>query len=427
MKALLLRVAIDTGSGGNLAPILPDGRFEYIPIPELKPTLETRTYGEMAARTGGALADFLSATLRNRVPHIDPEFLSFTYGDPTASKRRQLLRLEPDDLLVFYAGLKPNDGRDVPRPYIIGYFDVRRIYDFERMTTRERTAACVEIGENAHLKRVTSDKGLVVVQGHANTSRLLHRALPLGDPGYRVLPDLTSRIGLSGSVLRAIGRWVEGEAHFGSLRNWLDHGPVSLIDEDSRLFSYVVAHDTGFAPNVKGGYCTLACCKPRIRGAARRGDLVLGTASSRYGRNRISFLMRVSEVLSFEDYFNDPRFAAKKPDNDPDGDNIYFRAKGRFRQLSNRHHRNSDLAHDTQVDKVLVGSLFWYFGDSAPELPRRFADSIIKKGPGHRTIRGASTVGDLVNWVCARYRNGVLAIPRDSMKSPQLGRRDYCS
>lgn len=32
MQVVLLRVAIDTGYGGMLGPVLPDGSFEYIPL-----------------------------------------------------------------------------------------------------------------------------------------------------------------------------------------------------------------------------------------------------------------------------------------------------------------------------------------------------------------------------------------------------------
>ena len=42
------------------------------------------------------------------------------------------------------------------------------------------------------------------------------------------------------------------------------------------IYSYVVTHDTGFAPNPFHGYCTLACCKPRIRSRAAVGDWVVG-------------------------------------------------------------------------------------------------------------------------------------------------------
>ena len=35
------------------------------------------------------------------------------------------------------------------------------------------------------------------------------------------------------------------------------------------LFSYVIEHDLGFAPNPFHGVCTLACCKPQIRKIAK--------------------------------------------------------------------------------------------------------------------------------------------------------------
>ena len=42
------------------------------------------------------------------------------------------------------------------------------------------------------------------------------------------------------------------------------------------IYSYVVAHDTGAAPNVDGGICTIAICKPAIRRNAQEGDWIVG-------------------------------------------------------------------------------------------------------------------------------------------------------
>ena len=47
---------------------------------------------------------------------------------------------------------------------------------------------------------------------------------------------------------------------------------------DQSVFVYVVARDFGFAPNPFHGFCTLACCKPKIRSAAEVGDWVFGMA-----------------------------------------------------------------------------------------------------------------------------------------------------
>ena len=187
MKALLLRVGIDKGSGGTLGPLFDDGSFEYIPIPEDYPTREQRTYAQILGRTGKALAEFVRPALRDRVPHLDPEFEGFTYGDPTRTKRAQLRALDPGDLLVFYAGLEPQMMLDKAREFAIGYFTVDRIVcptngDLDAQT-REAIAT------NAHLQRTTLDPNVVVVKGTTAKSCLLAKALPLGNLEHGAIAD----------------------------------------------------------------------------------------------------------------------------------------------------------------------------------------------------------------------------------------------
>src|ERR1700758_4385988 len=97
------------------------------------------------------------------------------------------------------------------------------------------------------------------------------------------------------------------------------------------LYSYVVARDYGFAPNPFYGVCTLATCKPAIRKGAGIGDWVVGTGGA---ANKLTghlvYAMQVTEALSFDEYFADPRFQEKKPDLSGSlkrafGDNIYYR------------------------------------------------------------------------------------------------------
>ncbi|MFC0668681.1 hypothetical protein ACFSKY_14665 [Azotobacter chroococcum] len=97
-----------------------------------------------------------------------------------------------------------------------------------------------------------------------------------------------------------------------------------------KLYSYVVARDFGFAPNPFFGFCTLATCKPKIRKHASVGDWVVGTgAKSTYDyKGRLIYAMQVSEVLSFDEYWNDARFILKRPNLKGSlkvmyGDNIY--------------------------------------------------------------------------------------------------------
>lgn len=81
-----------------------------------------------------------------------------------------------------------------------------------------------------------------------------------------------------------------------------------------RLHSYVVARDYGFAPNPFFTICTLATCKPKIRSTAAVGDWVIGTGSRQRNRqNHVVYAMRVTEAMTFEQYWNDSRFQRKKP------------------------------------------------------------------------------------------------------------------
>lgn len=62
-----------------------------------------------------------------------------------------------------------------------------------------------------------------------------------------------------------------------------------------KLYSYVLTHDTGFAPNPSGEYCTLACCKPRIRKSAQVDDWIIGTGSTNNVGHDHLYAMKVTE------------------------------------------------------------------------------------------------------------------------------------
>src|ERR1035441_7117514 len=91
MQVVLLRVGIDTGSGGIHGPLFSDGSFEFIPIPDRfrGEGTDKRTYGNTSGRGGRRLVDYFPEARRERVfdqsVHADPEFKTFTYGDPTRS------------------------------------------------------------------------------------------------------------------------------------------------------------------------------------------------------------------------------------------------------------------------------------------------------------------------------------------------------
>ena len=182
MRVVLLRVGIDTGSGGILGPLFKDGSFEYVPISDgfNGCGISDQTYGNTKGKcTKRLLLHYFperSQPKRRDTPiHYDPEFETFTYGDPTAPKRG-LRKLERGDLLIFYAGLEGWDFRYDPALYIIAYFEV------------EKAGLAAEFGKhelqrdferNFHVRHkavFTSQKDRLVLVKGSKRSRLLRKA-----------------------------------------------------------------------------------------------------------------------------------------------------------------------------------------------------------------------------------------------------------
>lgn len=183
-----------------------------------------------------------------------------------------------------------------------------------------------------------------------------------------------------------------------------------------RFFSYVVPRDFGFAPNPFNGICTLATCKPPIRQAAVPGDWVFGTGAVEIGKNRLIYAMKVKEKITFEGYWNDPRFACKKPVINGSlktmyGDNIYHR-QGEGWQQADSHHsleggviNPKNLKRDTSVDAVLVSDHFYYFGKTVVNIPADIVDGVCKTGPGFKYV-DAMVAALLIKYLEANFELG---------------------
>ena len=82
-------MGIDTGSEGIHGPLFHDGSFEYIPIPDRfrGNGVDSRTCGNSLGRYGRPLIDYFPEarrkTMLDQSVHFDPEFETFTYGNPT--------------------------------------------------------------------------------------------------------------------------------------------------------------------------------------------------------------------------------------------------------------------------------------------------------------------------------------------------------
>ena len=72
MQVVLLRVGIDTGSGGIHGPLFSDGSFEYIPIPDRfrGKGVDARTYGNTPGKVELRLADVTPVPCTVRVAGV---------------------------------------------------------------------------------------------------------------------------------------------------------------------------------------------------------------------------------------------------------------------------------------------------------------------------------------------------------------------
>lgn len=149
-----------------------------------------------------------------------------------------------------------------------------------------------------------------------------------------------------------------------------------------RVHTYVIATDAGSAPNYDMPAVTLAVCKPRIRKKAKVGDMVLAFAGSKVNpisSHSVVWAGIVSEVLAFSEYWNDPRFASKKPGRTEVPDNFYKPTNGGFIWQPNPVHGPEAQDRDTGGLNVLVFNHAWRFGGLGPLLPEHFGLRMVSR------------------------------------------------
>jgi hypothetical protein len=164
------------------------------------------------------------------------------------------------------------------------------------------------------------------------------------------------------------------------------------------LFSYVVDHDFGIAPNPTGNLCTLAHCKfshshkRNLVEMAQVGDWVVGTGGSSAqsaGHGRMIYAMRVTRKISLGQYSSEPRYAGR-----------------------------ADRKFDRQSDQgryALIADEFYYFGRDAlnvAQIPGVNVKKLLeKRGPGYRRDFTESFILGFEGWIRAHFHSGVHGEP----------------
>lgn len=186
----------------------------------------------------------------------------------------------------------------------------------------------------------------------------------------------------------------------------------------AKVYIYVVARDFGFAPNPFHGTCTLATCKPVIRRNAAVGDWIVGMGGKGLkAEGRCIFAMRVTEHLSFNEYWQSPDHQDKRAVRNGSqkmlvGDNIYHREPSNEDWIqSDSHHSRPDgspdiknINTDTSADRVLISKDFYYFGINAPIVPIEFLEEIGYKNCRNHRIFDAVDCISLIDWLTKDFK-----------------------
>jgi len=162
---------------------------------------------------------------------------------------------------------------------------------------------------------------------------------------------------------------------------------------------------------------------PVIRKAANIVDWIFGTGSKAKGLNgKLIYAMKVSEKLTFDQYWNDYRFSFKKTVMNGSlvqmyGDNIYHHAEDSTWHQTDSHHAKEDgsinminLRKDTSGIYSLISNEFFYFGEACIEIPTNITKHICWDRQGFKYVDDEPAL-ELINILYQSYKPGRLGNP----------------
>lgn len=222
-KVALLRVGADSSNLGFHSPLFKDGSYDYIPINETynekpknkgKEIIETRTYGNTKSFKDRLLIDYFPENkkekFKNRIIHFDPEFKTFTYGDPSFTKKK-LGELMKDDYLLLYCSLT-NQKNGETGLYLFAYFCVEIAMNIANTTQRKDVLKYFK--NNFHVKHEhiflrdvghEKNKGLKLVKGDLNKSKVIKKPVLISKKSR--YPDGKERYDVSTSMQTIFGNF----------------------------------------------------------------------------------------------------------------------------------------------------------------------------------------------------------------------------
>lgn len=199
------------------------------------------------------------------------------------------------------------------------------------------------------------------------------------------------------------------------------------------IYAYKITRDYGFAPNPFGRYCSLACCKPHIRKKAVVGDWIIGTGAIENNLlYHLIFLMKVTERLTFQEYWEDKRFSYKKPvlngsKKQIHGDNIYYNNGNNWIQLDSHHSlyegqiNEGNLKQDLSGEYVLISDYFVYLGNNYLKVPEKFLEICPNKTTrDYFTVQNEDLANEFIELILNNYDLGLNGKPINWKEYKQL-------
>ena len=229
-QMVLLRVGVDAGCGGIQGPLFSDGTFDFVCIPDNGGSA-SETYGTILGRDDRPHAEYFPKSkqkkMANQSVHNDPEWTTFTYGDPTLPKK-SLRVLKPGDWLVFYCGLQLWDAingfdkQHRPALYLAGYLVVETAGLAKDMDDQLVQSTFANNFHVRHDNVFKNEKDRLVLVKGGTGSRLFKKAHQISTVGkdktgtdLKVLSsemqEVFGNFGGCNSIQRSPPRWVAPE------------------------------------------------------------------------------------------------------------------------------------------------------------------------------------------------------------------------
>ena len=164
----------------------------------------------------------------------------------------------------------------------------------------------------------------------------------------------------------------------------------------AKNYMYRMDHDTGFAPNIDYGICTLSGCRDDIIGwkTVKEGSWIIGIGGNNTKKpDKLIYAMEVEEKISYSE------FREKYP------------PKSKYLQPPD----------DKKRKYVLVSRKFYYLGNKAIKVPKELEHIIIDR---HRCkCVSNEDINTLKRSLSTKYNYGKIGKPNNPEDNKKCGKR----